>query len=124
MPSDLPLTAGELVSMRDTADTLGLPGTAVLLTPTFTNDGQGGQTASWGTAGTVAARIAFMKDGAERNVGDRLTKVASWIVTLPASTSVAQTGRIVIDSTTYEVVEVLPRPAEEISRRVRVRIAS
>lgn len=121
--SDLPLTAGELVDMRTTANTLGLPGTAILLTPTLTSDGQGGQTATWGTAGTVSARFAFHKDGAETNVGDRLTKVASWIVTVPAFTSLAETARIreAGSGVEYEVVEVLPFPAHEVSRRVRVR---
>lgn len=121
--SDLPLTAGELASMRTTANTLGLPGTAYLLTPTLASDGQGGQTATWGTAGTVSARFAFHKDGAEVNVGDRLSKVAGWIVTVPAFTTVAATTRIkeAGSGTEYEVIETLPFPAHEVSRRVRVR---
>lgn len=123
MASDLPLSAGELASMRTTADAVGLPGTAYLLTPTLVSDGQGGQTATWGTAGTADARFAFHKDGGETNVGDRLTKVAGWIVTLPAFTSIAETARIkeAGSGTEYEVIEVLPFPAHEVSRRVRVR---
>lgn len=122
---DLPLSAGELHSMRHTADTY-LPGTAFLYPAVRTSDGQGSFTVSYPDAsGTVAARLAAASDaalgsGGESVVGGRLAEVTPWVLTLPAGTTIDEGYRVSFAGSTYEVVAVLTRVPEEISRRVRL----
>lgn len=115
---DLPLTAGELHSMRHTVDTY-LAGTAILLTRGQASDGQGGQVDAYVAAGTVAARLAPMS-GREETVADRQSEVAKWVLTLPAGTALQETGRVTYNGRDYEVDRIITRTPEEISRRVVV----
>lgn len=118
--SDLPLSTGELVQMRHTADTY-LAGTAVIHTATKTSDGQGGYTWAYAASGTVAARLSpEVLRGDEVVVGGRLAEVSPWILTVPAATSIDEDDRVVYNSITYEVSEVLTGIPWEISRRVRL----
>lgn len=118
---DLPLTAGELASMRTSLNSF-LAGTAILHTLTVTSDGQGGQNESWAASGTVDARLApDPVRGSEAVLAGRVAEVSSWILTVPAHTTIVETGRVVYDGVTYEVDEVLTRVPEEIGRRVRLR---
>lgn len=118
--SDLPLTAGELTSMRTSLNSF-LAGTAILLSPARVSDGQGGQTLTHTAAGTVDARLAPAERGNERELAGRLAEVSSWILTLPAHTTINEDWRVTYDSVTYEVDEVLTRVPEELGRRVRLR---
>lgn len=118
--ADIPLAVGELTAMRATVNS-HLAGTAVLQQPTFTSDGQGGQTTSYADAGTVDARLApETTRGGEQDLAGRVAEVSSWILTVPAHTTVNETWRVVYESVTYEVDEVLTRVPEELGRRVRV----
>lgn len=117
---DLPLSTAELVQMRHTADAY-LAGTAVIHTATKTSDGQGGYTWAYAASGTVAARLSPEQlRGGENAVGSRVAEVAPWILTVPASTSIDEDDRVVYNTVTYEVSEVLTWTPWEISRRVRL----
>lgn len=119
---DLPLSAGELHSMRHTSDAY-LAGTAVIHTATRTSDGQGGQTWAYAASGTVDARLAPENARGQANevaIGGRLAEFTPWILTVPYNTTIDEDDRVVYDGVTYEVSEVLTRTPEEIARRVRV----
>jgi hypothetical protein len=121
MPS-LPLSTGDIASCRHVADAF-LPGTAVILTQGMTSDGQGGYVDAYNASGTVAARLASerLRGDVESSAGGRLAEVGSWVLTVPAGTTVGETDRVRFDSIVYEVSEVLTRVPEEISRRVRLK---
>lgn len=119
--SSIPLSSAELKQCRDIADQY-LPGTAILLSQTTVSDGQGGYVDSYAASGTVDARLAFEKlRGGEAAVAGRLAEVGSWILTVPANSSLEETGRVTFNSVTYDVVEVLTRTPEEVSRRIRLK---
>lgn len=119
---DLPISEGELHSFRHTVDTF-LAGTAVIQGRTATTGAAGGQIDNWAalTGGTVKARLAPEQfRGGERVLAGRVVEVTNWILTLPAHTPISESNRVVYDSRTYQVVEVLTRVPEEVSRRVRL----
>ena len=117
---DLPLSTAELVQMRHTADAY-LPGTAVIHTATKAGDGQGGYTWTYAATGTVDARLSpEMLRGDEATVGSRVAEVSPWILTVPNGTSIDEDDRVVYNTVTYEVSEVLRWTPWEISRRVRL----
>lgn len=117
----LALTAGELHLMRGELDQ-SLPGTAVILSRTATQDGQGGETWTYAASGTVDARLSPAGlQGFEGEAAGRLAELGSWVLTLPAATTVTETDRVTYDTVTYEVTEVLTRVPWEISRRCRVK---
>ncbi len=113
------LGTAELALMRTTIDS-ALPGTALLLTATKTDDGMGGQTWSYAASGTVTARLSPNGAGAEALVGDRVARVAPYVLTLPAETTIDEDDRVTYDGVTYEVVDVRDRTPWELSRRVLV----
>ena len=115
---DLPLTAGELVSMRHTANTY-LAGTAVISSLTYVTDGQGGQTDTLAASGTVSARLAPIS-GREETLAERISEIAHWVLTIPANTTIAETSRVAYNSRNYEVDRIISRTPEEITRRVVV----
>lgn len=96
-----------------------LPGTAVIQTESFTDDGGGGGTLGWSAAGTVSCRIAPMT-GSERDIADRVAEDAESVVTLPADTDIDASDRLLIDGRTYNVLHVRERDAWELTRRVEV----
>lgn len=100
-----------------------LPGTAVLQARTLASDGQGGRSASWAAYGTVDAFLSYVgvQDG-EESLAERSASIKSAMVTLPAGTTVNQSDRIVYDSATWEVTEVLYSAPREIAVRVRVEL--
>lgn len=113
------LDAAEIAGMRDTIET-ALPGTAVLLTATKTGDGMGGYTWAYAASGTVAARLSPNGAGDEPVVGDRVARVAPYVLTVPAETTVDEDDRVTYDGVTYEIVDVRDRTPWELSRRVLV----
>ena len=115
---DLPLTAGELHSMRHTVDSY-LGGTAILNALTYASNGAGGQADTLTAYGTVAARLAPIS-GSEETVADRVSEVAHWVLTVPANTTLAETSRVSYNGRDYEIDRVITRTPEEISRRAVV----
>ena len=117
----LPLSTSELVQMRGVAD-VALPGTAVIHTATKASDSQGGYTWTYAAASTVDARLAFENlRGGEAITAGRLAELGNWILTVPAHTTLDEDDRVVFDTVTYEVTEVLTWVPWEISRRARLR---
>lgn len=116
----LELSNRELVEMRGEVD-LTLPGTAVIHTRTTATDGQGGYIQTYAASSTVDARLSPEGlRGAEGELAGRVAEVSPWILTLPAETSVVETSRVVFNSQTFEVTEVLSRTPWELSKRVRL----
>jgi len=114
------LTAAEIHQCRETSDAF-LPGTAVIQAKTATADGQGGQTWTYAarTGGTVDARLA-MENEQPQELAGRIADVSSWVLTIPATTTITETDRVVFDSLTYDVLSIMTRTPEEIARRVRL----
>ncbi len=54
------------------------------------------------------------------DIGDRLARVAPYVLTLPAETAVDEDDRVTYDGVTYEVVDARDRTPWELSRRVLV----
>ena len=118
----LPLSQSELVQMRETSN-LAQPGTAVISTPTYTADGQGGSVATFAASGTVSARLAPLS-GSEQIDEDRYSRDDLLVLTLPAETAITASDRVSFNSVTYEVTHVAPWTPWEIARRVRVAVVS
>lgn len=112
------LTAADIDSMRTVA-AQALPGTAIIQTFTVTDDGGGGGTAAWTSAGTVDCRIAPLS-GSEREIADRIAEDAESIVTLPAETVVTTKDRMLIAGGTFNVLALRDRNEWEITTRVEV----
>lgn len=118
--ADLPLSAAELTQMRHTVSQ-HLAGTAVIHTKTAAADGQGGQTWTYAASGTVDARLSPIERGrGEQSLADRAAVVSDWILTIPYHTSADEDDRVVYDSVTYEVAEVMTRVPTELARRLRL----
>jgi Phage head-tail joining protein. len=97
-----------------------LPGTAVLQRNTQASDGQGGKTDAWAAYGTVACRISpfVRRMGGEENLGARVEAVRERLITLPASTDITETDRIVTGGQTFEVLAMDGARSYELGRRV------
>lgn len=84
-------------------------GTAVIQSESFGDDAGGGGTATWTASGTANCRLASI-NGGEREMGNRIAEDATWIITLPATTSVTTNSRIIVTGSghngTYEVLAV------------------
>ncbi len=100
------LTDADLTGMRSAVED-SLPGTAVIQTRTFVTDSGGGGTTTWANSGTVACRLSPRRPssfGTERDVGLRITEVATFLLTVPQSTTVDTNARVVTQGNTYEVL--------------------
>jgi head-tail adaptor len=101
------LSAGELAAMRETAET-ALPGTAVVSSLAFASDSGGEGTATWTPSGTVDCRIAPIR-GTEREMGDRISADAEYVVTLPSDVTITTDSRVAISGTNYSVEAIRDR---------------
>lgn len=116
------LSDWEIHTARETSDAF-LPGTAVIQAKTATSDGQGGQTWTYAAraGGTVDARLAAENTQPRSGeIASRSATATSWVLTIPAATTITNTDRVVFDSVTYEVLSIMTRTPEEIARRVRL----
>jgi head-tail adaptor len=114
------LTATELETARADA-ARALPDYATIKPLEIVSDFGGGRTETWGTGGTVPARIGPV-GGGERagGPGARIDDRTTHIITLPASTEITSSDRLNVGGTEYEVTAVRTR-SWEITRRVEVR---
>lgn len=103
--------------MRATAGS-ALPGTAVIQVGSFSSDGGGGGSYGWSAQGTVSCRIAPIRAD-EREIADRISSDADYIVTLPFDTTLTTDSRLVIDGDTYNVAAIRER-SWHLSTRVEV----
>src|SRR5688500_8030887 len=101
------ITQSELDSMRTTAAE-ALPGTAVIQGYSYTSDGGGAGDYTWTASGTVDCRLAPMRAG-EREIADRISADADYIVTLPATATVTTNSRLLIAGGTFNVAAIRDR---------------
>ena len=113
------LSANDLTTMRGVLNE-SLPGTAVVQSGTFTSDAGGGGTQAWTASGTFDCRLA-PRSGDEREIGDRTSSDADWVITLPALTSIEVDDRILTHGGTFSVVALRAPRSYEVSRRVEAR---
>jgi len=113
------LSESDLTNMRTVLND-SLPGTATLTSGTIVSDSGGGGTTTFAASGTVDCRVAPV-GGSDREVADRLSSEADWIITLPAQTSIQTDDRIVTNGGTFAVVAVHSPRSYEISTRVEAR---
>jgi len=111
------LTAAELSTMRSTINEL-LPDTCNILTPTNVNDGQGGITTTWGTASASVACRLDKRSGQEQITGGAIRPYTEWMLTLPYDTTITSTQRVVVGSSTFNVISVDGDKSWEASIRV------
>ena len=112
------LTSADVSAMRAIADEF-LPGTAVLRNAgTFVSDGGGGGSYSASVAGTYPCRLAPIR-GDEREIGERISADADFIVTLPTTAPVTTDSTIVSGGGTFNVATIRDRDWE-ITQRVEV----
>lgn len=98
------LTATELAAMRTTMDD-SLPDECTVITYTLVTDSAGGHTTT-STSATVDCRVSPAGTGAEDTVGDRVTPLNRWTITVPYDTVVAQTAKITVGLRTFDVISV------------------
>lgn len=113
------LTSADVAKMRATAGS-ALPDTCVLMRNTLVSDGGGGYTETFAAGGTVSCRLS-PQGGVERELGDRITPEADWVITLPPTTFIETDDRIMVAGGTFDVVAVRARANWEITRRVDTR---
>ena len=104
------LTAKELTAIRNDINDL-LPDTGYILSRSATSDGMGGQTETWGTAGTTIYRLdPKMITGwstEEKVSSGALRPFHSFILTLPYDTNIDTNNRFKDkDGTIYNVTSV------------------
>ena len=94
-----------LASMRQAIGEL-LPDFCHILSVTNTPDGQGGQTATWGTASANVAFRLDMQTGREMLSGGALQPFTKYKGSLPYDAEVTALNRILHDGITYAVTGV------------------
>jgi len=87
------LTDAEHEWMRATILDTTLPDTGDILEVTYTVDGQGGVTSSWGTATEDVAYRLDLKTGNEQVTGGALKPFSYWQLTLPYDATVTTDNR-------------------------------
>ena len=98
------MDASELARIQDDIDAL-LPDTASILSVSYTPDGYGGLTESWGTVTTSVCRIDPLS-GNEAVTGGAVQPYHAYQLTLPHSATLTTEERIKIGTTTYSVKSV------------------
>lgn len=103
--------------MQATA-TAALPDLGTVARGTIARDGYGHGSATWTALGTVACRVApLAASGIEREIAGRLGTDASWVITLPASTTINHRDQVWSGGRVFEVQSIVNR-SEEITQRV------
>lgn len=98
------LSSDDLEYIRDSIEEL-LPDTAYILSSTYTPDGAGGGTETWGTAGTADCRLDAIRGG-EITLGESVRPVFTYIVTFPYDTTVEDTNRVKVADETFAVTSI------------------
>ncbi len=100
------LGSQDLAAMRAAQETL-MPDTCVIQRATYGRNTIGEGTATWAAAGTTVCRLR--PPGLQpdiRNVGEQVQTLSRWVATLPHDQIIYTGDRLVISSTTFEVVHV------------------
>lgn len=112
------LSTQDIAAMRTAAE-LALPGTAIISGGTFLSDAGGGGSSTWTPSGTVACRLSPIS-GSEREIADRIAEDATWIITLPAETSISTASRVTVAGVGFEVLALHAPRSWEITRRAEL----
>lgn len=101
------LTSDELAQLRTDLAAL-LPDTCIILSSTYTPDGVGGQTQTWGTAAASAAcRVdPYQRQDSAGIVAEREAARTWYRLTVEYNAALAYDCRVVFDGDTYEVVQL------------------
>lgn len=100
------LSAADLAACQATV-ALHLPSTASVQTNTPASDSQGGATDSWATTASLACKVLQKQpDASERVEGSAPKSETEWDIQFAAGSSIIPKQRLVIDSVTYEVMDV------------------
>jgi len=95
-----------------------LPETVQVLRNTPVSDGQGGQTVTWPTAFSVAARRDDLQPQDEQLIAGTLEAITGYAVILPANTAVRQSDRLKFtDGTVLEILGFGSRGPWELAHR-------
>lgn len=98
------LTAADLSYMREQTALL-LPDSGTILSETRTDDGIGGFSSTWGTAGTTACRLDH-KRGMKVLTGGALAAYSEDVLTVPYNTSITTANRFSHGAETYIITNV------------------
>lgn len=90
---------------------LALSDTGYLLRGTFVDNGGGGGTYSFGTAGTFACRVDPL-GGGEQVIANRLDERTTHHITLPPESVVEAADQFKVNGETYEITAVRARTQE------------
>ena len=102
------LTAKELTAIRNDINDL-LPDIGYILSRSATSDGMGGQTETWGTAGTTTCRLdpkTSYQSGKEEISAGALNPFHSFVLTMPYDTTITTENRFKLGTITYNVISV------------------
>lgn len=106
------LNGGTVTQLRGLAF-LSLSDTGYILRGSISDDGGGGGTATFGTAGTFPCRVDPM-GGDERSIAGRIEARSTHVITLPPETSIDASERFRVGTTDFEITAVLERTAEPV----------
>lgn len=96
-----------------------LPDAGTIQRVTQVSDDMGGHTDTWAAAGTVACRVSpYPLRPGEEVVGGRVLGLDTWVVTLPAETTVSERDRIATGGRSFEIVSVMAPRSWELARRL------
>lgn len=98
------LTSADLSYIRSTIEKL-LPDACNILSMSWTSDGSGGLTETWGTLSASACRIDYLQ-GHESMSGESLTPYQKVVISLPYDVSVTPTNRIELDGNIFSIQAV------------------
>jgi len=105
----------ELACLREDAE-LTLPSVGTIQSLTLESDERGGHTETWGTEGTLACRVARLKDPVEVVNANKVTALADYRIYVPATTSLSLSSekRIIVEGATYEIIRADLNQSEQI----------
>lgn len=109
------LHTDELADLRADAE-LTLPDIGSVRSLVSVSDGRGGSVDGWDTIGTLACRVARLKDPVEVVNANKVTAFAEYRLYVPATTqlSLSSEKRIVVGSATYEIIRADLNQSEQI----------
>lgn len=119
------LSDDELSNIRADVESLLMPDTATILTPTTAVDAYGGITETWGTADTVACRIdPFNRQDSKGVLVDQENSKSWYQFTCPSSATLTDGDRVVIGSATYDVIQMHDQHSERFVTRALLSLVS
>ena len=116
------LTADELSAMRTEAEKV-LISTCSLLNPSTTRDDMGGGTATWGTATSVPCRLSMVQGLRAQTVtiAGQFQVHAPFVLSLEWDRTVLAGYRAIVNSDTFEVLNVDDDHDDRVLRRAYLR---